>query len=125
MNEMSVAELVELSALMGETAGIQFQYWLAITFATIVASYIAGPSLDLKLKVGIAVLYVLSAVLFAIVYGTYLARYIVFIELLQTTGVTYPATLFGLFVGPLRIVIWLIGSGLTLWFIFHNRKAKA
>ena len=124
MNELSAAELVELSVLLGETAGMQFQYWLAITFATIVASYIAGPSLDFKLKLGIAVLYGLSALLFAILYTTYLARYVMFIEQLRSSGITYPATVFGFMVGPMRGTIWLVGTGLTLWFIFHKPAEK-
>jgi len=120
MEEISLPELVELSVLLGETAGNQFQYWLAITFATIVAGYIAGPSLNFKLKVGIATLYTASAVLFAMIYVTYLLRYIDFIGQLETQDIHFP-TPFGPSISALRVVIWIIGSGLTLWFIFHKR----
>ena len=99
---------------------MQFQYWLAITFATIVACYIAGPFLDFKLKVGIAILYISSALLFAMIYVTYVMRYTELLQFLQSMQADYPMPFKG-FIGPLRIIIWIFGSGLTLWFMFHNR----
>jgi len=51
-----------LNLLLTQRASIdlQFQFWLSITFAVIVAGFVAGGRLDRKLRVLAAVLYVLA-----------------------------------------------------------------
>ena len=123
MNSISPAELVELSIALGEAAGLQYQYWLATTFATIVASYSAGPTLVLKLKIGIAVMYSLASILFGMIYITNLLRYTEFVQQAIAQGVDL-STPFGWTIGALRLLVWVVGTGLTIWFIFHKKPVQ-
>jgi len=60
MDQFSLAELTELYFIRESGVDIQFQFWLTITFATVVATFVAGNRLDRKLRWVAAVLYLLA-----------------------------------------------------------------
>ncbi len=64
MDQMSTAELTELFLTMESAIYTQFEYWLTVTFAVVVASFVAGTRLNRnrKLRFGLALLYALSCV---------------------------------------------------------------
>ena len=64
MDEFSPAELAELFILEQSEINLQFEFWLTVTFAVIVASFVAGTQLVQKLRVAAAFLYVLAVVVF-------------------------------------------------------------
>lgn len=50
MESLSTAELIEIAMSMRESLDDQFQYWLTITFAVVVGSFIAGQKLNNSLR---------------------------------------------------------------------------
>ncbi len=50
MESLSTAELIEIAMSMRESLDDQFQYWLTITFAVVVGSFIAGHKLNKNLR---------------------------------------------------------------------------
>jgi len=64
MDQFSPAELAELFILEQSEINQQFEFWLTVTFAVIVASFVAGAKLVHRLRVVAASLYILSVVVF-------------------------------------------------------------
>ena len=62
MNDISTSDLLNLVLTQRGNIDLQFQFWLTITFAVIVAAYSAGDRLDRKLRVMAAALYLLASV---------------------------------------------------------------
>ena len=62
MDQISAAELVELFYIRESVIDVQFQYWLTITFAVIVASFVAKGHLNKTLRSAVALLYLLATV---------------------------------------------------------------
>jgi len=60
LDQYSAAELVEIFYLARSSMDAQFQFWVSITFAVIVAAFVAGKRLSRTLRVVISVLYLLA-----------------------------------------------------------------
>ena len=60
MDQFSAAELVELIFIRETVIDTQFQYWITITFAVIVASFVATEHLTKKLRSIVALLYAVA-----------------------------------------------------------------
>jgi hypothetical protein len=64
MDRLSPADLAELFHLRETVIDTQFQFWITVTFAVIVASFVGGDYLSRRLRSVMAVLYGLSVVVF-------------------------------------------------------------
>ncbi len=62
MEQLSNAELAELFLIMESAIYTQFEYWLTITFAVVVAAFVAGKRLNRNLRFALALLYALACV---------------------------------------------------------------
>lgn len=60
MDQVSTSDLLNLLLTQRASIDMQFQFWLSITFAVIVAGLVAGRRVNLKLRLLAAVLYVLA-----------------------------------------------------------------
>ena len=60
MDQIPTADLLSLLLTQRGSIDLQFQFWLSITFAVIVAGFVAGRRLDFKLRLLAAALYVLA-----------------------------------------------------------------
>jgi hypothetical protein len=65
MSEFEIWSLIEANQADAEN---QFQFWLATTFAVIIASYTAGHRLTIWARTSIAILYVLATIVFGLRY---------------------------------------------------------
>ena len=63
MDQIPTSDLLNLLLTQRASIDLQFQFWLSITFAVIVAGFVAGRRLDLKLRLLAAALYVLASAL--------------------------------------------------------------
>ena len=112
--------LIELLAFAYGTIDNQFELWLTITFAVIIASYIAGHRLARWLRYCFAALYTaVSVLLLLMLYATVRAS----VELIGGESI---------FIGPnpddpllfsiviLRNVVWLSGTIVTVLFILRG-----
>ena len=62
MDQFSPAELAELYFIRESVIDAQFQFWITITFAVIVANFIAGNRLSQRSRYAAALLYALAVV---------------------------------------------------------------
>ncbi len=122
--ELSREELIELLAFAYSSIDNQFELWLTITFAVIIASYIAGHRLASWLRYCFALLYTLvSVLLLLMLYSTVRTSRILIGE---------PT----IFIGPdsgdpmmltiivLRNLVWLIGTVVTVLFILKGFRER-
>lgn len=122
---MTVAELIQL--LQNESASIdtQFQLWITITSAVLIASFAARPYLSISLKAVIAVMYLLASATIGVRYANDASQFELLMGELRHRGVDYPS-FFDLRI--LRTLVYSVGSLATLAFLFlksNNRKIGA
>ena len=122
MNETTVAELIEL--LQNESASIdmQFQLWITITSAVIIASFAARHHLTFWLRAFIAVMYTLASATIAFRYANDASQFVFLHNELRIRGVDYP-TFIDLRI--LRGLVFSCGTAGTLVFMFFKPKSKA
>ncbi len=88
MDQFSPAELTELWAIYESAIEAQFEFWLTVTFAVVVASFVAGTRLKRKLRFFVALLYALAVVVLMSRWYYLAAQGLVFRAALLEVGVT-------------------------------------
>ena len=121
--ELTNEELIQLYDVVTSSVNAQFELWLTITFAVIIASYIAGHRLAKSLQYLIAILYTaVSALLFLMLLGA-----VQFSEQFDalTAGTSSASDVVGTIV-VLRTSVWILGTIATIVFIFkgHNDNTR-
>lgn len=117
MNDVSVAELIGL--LQNESASIdmQFQLWITITSAVVIASFAARHHLSLQLKVFVAVMYALASATIALRYANDASQFVFLNNELIARGVSYPNYADLRF---LRGLVYFFGTLATLVFVIRT-----
>ncbi|RLQ21228.1 hypothetical protein DWB85_13025 [Seongchinamella sediminis] len=114
MEELTLAEILELIRINEEAMVIQFQTWLTITFATIVAVF-AGRNLLTGLMRWLVTLLYLLASLAVTALSIYLAENnALLVTILAARDVAVAAPVFA---GITSFVLFLAGVGTTVYFI--------
>ena len=121
MNEITVAELIEL--LQNESASIdmQFQLWITITSAVIIASFAARHHLTFWLRAFIAVMYTLASATIAFRYANDASQFVFLHNELRIRGVDYPTFID---LRTLRSLVFSFGTVATLVFMFIKPGSK-
>ena len=120
--ELTNEELIQLYDVVTGSVNAQFELWLTITFAVIIASYIAGHRLAKSLQYLIAILYTaVSAVLFLMLLGA--VQFSQQFDALMV-GTSSASDVVGAIV-VLRTSVWILGTIATIVFIFKGHKDDA
>lgn len=116
--DLNNEELIQLYEVVTGSVNAQFELWLTITFAVIIASYLAGHRLVKSLQYLIATLYTaVSVLLFLMLVGA-----IQFSQQFdQQLGVASESNLI-LAIVVLRTAVWVLGTIATIVFIFKGHK---
>jgi len=119
--EITVAELIEL--LQNESASIdmQFQLWITITSAVVIASFAARFRLSFWMRAFVAVMYTLASATIAFRYANDASQFVFLHDELLNRGVDYP-TFIDLRI--LRGLVYSIGTVATLVFMFIKPGSK-
>lgn len=122
VTETTIAELIEL--LQNESASIdmQFQLWLAITSAVVIASFTGRHHLSTWVKVFVAVLYALASTTILLRYANDASQFVFLKNELRSRGVEYPAVVD---LRILRALVYACGTVATLVFILFKPGSKA
>jgi hypothetical protein len=118
--EITEVQLLQLYLDVNGDIDTQFQVWISITFAVLVASFVAGPRLSRTARSAIAVLYVSAAF---ILYLRYMraASYIPYtLELFRQYDVVAPEVV-GRFAYELRRGLFTLGSAVTALAVLFPR----
>ena len=121
-------ELIEL--IQNELAGIdaQFQFWITITFAVVVASHFARGQLGPVVRISIAALYALAVLLLASRMGSHIQSAQYLASVLAGLGVDDPrfsAPPSAPLVGVLRWSLLVLGSLAAVVFILRGIPTAA
>lgn len=121
MDQIPSSDLLNLLLTQRTSIDTQFQFWLSITFAVTVAGFVAGRSVNLKLRLLVAVLYVLATAHLATRWmydGAVGERWV---KVLVSRGIDIGIPWHSVY---LRIAVMLLGTVSTLVFLFrHDRRA--
>ncbi len=122
MTEATVAELIEL--LQNESASIdmQFQLWLTITSAVVIAIFAAHRHLSIWLKVFVATMYAVASATIVLRYANDASQFVFLQNELRVRGVAYPTVAD---LRPLRAIVYSCGSLATLVFIIFHSGTRA
>jgi phosphatidylserine synthase len=122
VDQLSNAELIELQFSSLTLFASEFQYWMSVTFAVVVAAFVAGERLSKPVRVWVAVLYVCVSVLFAARYNATLS---VASEIGRYTALRgLPATEGAAVIGGLRALVFVLGTATVLWVLFWSRFSE-
>lgn len=88
---MTESELIEIIYMSVASAEAQFEFWMTITIAMVVAVYTAGYRLNSKVRLIIAFLYLLICMLFYLRYENELFAIALHIEQLRELGSDFGA----------------------------------
>ncbi len=123
--EIPEVQLLELFLQVNGDIDTQFQVWISITFAVLVASFVAGDKLRRGARAGVALLYLCAAWVLFIRYlraGTYL-QYVV--GLYPLYAVTPPSTLGASpTAGLLRTALFTVGSAVAALSVLFPRLGR-
>ena len=61
MNDVNTAELLELHFMLESSIDVQFQVWMAITFAVVVAAYSGRADMTKTIRIAIVFIYLIAA----------------------------------------------------------------
>jgi hypothetical protein len=121
MNEMSTAELLELRFMLESSIDVQFQAWMAITFAVIVASYSGRYHLTTYVRIAISTAYVMASYALFARWLTEGLRIRQFAEVLRDRGVSMDP-MFGS--DSVRLATYAIGTLITVFAIFYFGRSE-
>ena len=119
--ELTNEELIQLHDVVTGGVNAQFDLWITITFAVIIASYLAGHRLARSLQYVIATLYMaVSALLYLMILGAMRFSQQFDVDL----GASSESNLI-LAIVVLRTAVWILGTIATIVFIFKGHKGDA
>ncbi|NJD32733.1 MAG: hypothetical protein FIB04_12705 [Gammaproteobacteria bacterium] len=122
VDQISTADLVNLVLTQRGSIDLQFQFWLTITFAVIVAAFTARDRLAFRLRLLVAVLYFLASAHLMTRWafdGTVAERWV---EILMSRGVDIGIPWVAV---SLRLVLMVVGSAAALVFLLKTPQRKS
>ncbi len=119
MDNPTTAELLELILLSESSIDAQSQFWLTVTFATIVASFSARNILSNKLRALVSLLYLTATVVFASRWYYDAADILIYQAMLFELGYENGSPTV---TAISRVVLWLLGVASTLYFIYFGKS---
>ncbi len=116
--QLNNEELILLYEVVTGSVNAQFELWITITFAVIIASYLAGHRLAKSLQYIIAILYTSVSVLLYLMLVAAVQLSAQFDAILASTNLFSAIAL-------LRTSVWILGTIATIVFIFKGHKVDA
>jgi hypothetical protein len=121
MNEISNIDLLNLVLAQRSSIDLQFQFWLTITFAVVVASFTAGPRLIQRLRILTCALYILASAHIAARWYSDAQTAQTWIALLASRGVHYTTPWVA---AGFRMALMVLGTAATVVFLFWQSPAR-
>lgn len=121
MNELEPANLLELILLTESAIDYQIEFWLTVSFATIVGCFAGKDLLTKHMRWIVAVLYLLATALFASRWYYNTGDVLAFTDALAKQGLQSPAPWW---TGFIRIALMVFGTIATIYFIFYSSEKR-
>lgn len=121
MEEIDTGYLLELQFLGEASIDMQFQAWMAISFAVIVASYSGRKDLALGIRCAIVLIYSMAAFALFARWITEIERLYIIQAVLSERGLNLAPVLFA---PEIRQATYALGSLLTVAAVFYFGREK-
>ena len=122
MNDLASVELMELAILLEASIDTQFQIWITITFAFIVATYASRARLANSIRTGVTILYLLIAVALFARWASDGTRLLTMIAILTERGIDFTSPYF---IAPsTRMLAYILGSGMAVYLSYYFSKER-
>jgi hypothetical protein len=105
---MTEADLLSLFFDVNQDIDTQFQFWISITFAVLVASFVADERLSRMERAVITALYLCAASIIYMRYTSAIAHQFAVLDLFAANGLTQPEL--PVLAGVLRLILFTFGS---------------
>lgn len=122
MNDIETGYLLELSFLAEASIDLQFQAWMAISFAVIVASYSGRASLNNVTRFIVAVVYLFAAYALFARWMTEWDRINQIYAVLATRNIIFEPTWYS---PQARLITYALGTFVTAFSVFHFGRARS
>jgi Ca2+/Na+ antiporter len=106
--EIPEVQLFELFLEVNQDIDTQFQFWISITFAVLVASFVADERLSRAERAAVSVLYLCAAAILLFRYQSAVANQIAVLEMFDAHGVARPSVATA--AALLRLALFTFGS---------------
>lgn len=122
METISTAELIELVSILTTAMDTQFQYWLAVSFALIVAGYMVGSNISKRVRLVLISLYLLITIVFFVRYSLTGVNIMMLADELVVREVPW-TRLVGTWQAIVRMLVILGGTVASVWFFYFGYKS--
>ena len=122
MESLSIADLTEMVLMVSNAQDDQFQYWLSISFAVIVASFIAKEKITERLSIIVIIIYLLATLLLLVKYMDLGQLGFIYLNELNSRGIEWGVS--KRLHSILRVIIYIFGTSTTCWFLYSNAKTN-
>lgn len=123
MDQLTLAEIYELGHLAAVRMDTQFQYWLSVTFAVVVAAFVAGDRLNEPLRYLAAILYLLAAFVLISQFRYEGVTAFIFGQAMSESGLDMlPAVGYPVVVA--RFVLFALGTLAALYFLLRPQDQR-
>jgi len=119
IGEITEVQLLQLFLEVNQDIDTQFQFWISVTFAVLVASFVADERLSRAERIAITALYFAAAAIVLFRYGTAISYQDDVLGMFDTYGVARPAVATG--AGRLRIMLFTFGSLVAAWSVLFPK----
>ena len=123
MENYTFAELTEFYLLGQAAMDTQFYYWLTVTFAAVVAGFVAADRLTWSLRILVAVLYLLAASVLVIRFVTS-ARVIADIQSFLQEANALVLESYNAYLVLLRATLLILGTAAALFFLLRPHATR-
>jgi hypothetical protein len=120
MDQYSLAEITELYFVAGASMDAQFEYWVSVTFAVVVAGFAAGDRLTKKLSYLAAVLYALATFVLITRFINSAQTAVLFGDIVTEAGVGISRTALPTVIA--RFLLFALGAFAALYFLLRTRR---
>ena len=121
MNELEPTSLLEIILLTESAIDYQIEFWLTVSFATIVGCFTGRNLLTKQMRWIIGVLYILATALFVSRWIYNAADVLRFTSALAEQGVPSPEPWW---TGFIRVVLMVFGTFATLYFVYYSSEKR-
>ncbi|MEE8094368.1 MAG: hypothetical protein V3T47_09030 [Gammaproteobacteria bacterium] len=121
MDQYSLAELTELYFAAATLMDTQFQYWISVTFAVVIAGFFAGNRLTKNLSYLAAILYGLATFVLIARFTAAAGTVAMFGNAIVEAGVEMSRV--GLPTRVLRYILFTTGTLAALYFLLRQRRS--
>ena len=119
MDALTPAELLELVLLSEAAVDYQVEFWLTVSFATIVASVVARHLLTKNIRWLITFLYLAATAVFVSRWQNNAADALIYVDALKSKGIEMQV---GYVSGFARMILFVAGTLATIYFVHLEPK---